>query len=63
MHNPLQKGVSLFDQAKPIAQILSEVAALLAEAKGARKPPINTPETSSEESGEDGDEDEEEEEE
>ena len=45
MHQPFLKGVSLFEQAKPIAQILGEMAALLAEVKEERMQ-IKTPETS-----------------
>jgi hypothetical protein len=50
MYQPFQKGVSLLEQAKPIGEILGEVASLLAEAKVERSE-IKTPETSEESSG------------
>ncbi|OCT53627.1 Adenylate cyclase [Cladophialophora carrionii] len=59
MYQPFQKGVSLFEQAKPIGEILSEVANLLAEVKAERSE-IKTPETSEESSeGESSEEDDE----
>ncbi|EXJ95501.1 hypothetical protein A1O1_00623 [Capronia coronata CBS 617.96] len=35
MAHPFRKGVSLMDQARPIAEVMAEIAALLAEAKSA----------------------------
>ncbi|KAJ9607255.1 hypothetical protein H2200_008328 [Cladophialophora chaetospira] len=55
MYQPFQKGVSLFDQAKPISEILGEVANLLAEVKAERSEVLKTPETSDASSDEDSD--------
>lgn len=46
MTRPFRKGVALVDQAMPIAEILNEVATLLAEARGAKE--AFTPETEEE---------------
>ncbi len=54
MYQPFQKGVSLLEQAKPISEILGEVATLLAEAKAERSE-IKTPETSDAGSDEESD--------
>ena len=54
MYQPFQKGTSLLDQAKPIGEILSEMASLLAEVKAERSE-IKTPETSEESSEGDSD--------
>jgi hypothetical protein len=54
LYQPFQKGVSLFDQAKPIGEILGEVANLLAEIKTGDSG-VKTPETSDESSEEDSD--------
>ncbi|KIX06069.1 uncharacterized protein Z518_04043 [Rhinocladiella mackenziei CBS 650.93] len=47
MFQPFQKGVSFFDQAKPIGDILSELSGLLTEANQFRDQ-IDTPETEEE---------------
>lgn len=44
MLQPFQKGVSLFDQAKPIGEILGEISTLLAEVNQGKER-VNTPDT------------------
>ncbi|KIW95902.1 uncharacterized protein Z519_02967 [Cladophialophora bantiana CBS 173.52] len=47
MFRPFQKGVSLFDQARPISEILNEISTILAEVKEERNQ-IHTPDTGEE---------------
>lgn len=49
MLQPFQKGVALLEQARPIAEMLKELSAVLTAANTASKDGIATPDTEEEE--------------